>query len=905
MSLKVNKKSVKQDGGAMIPEQPGMLQQPEVDPAVQQISEFIKQSLEDGAKPEELVMSLVQQEVDQQIIGQAFMMVGYQQEDVVTLFEQVQVLAQQKQAGANEVNQNPQQLARNQQIEQRQQGPVETESIDTEISETMIAKSGIEINPKNEGKFTRWAKARGMTVKEAYNKVMSNSKAYPPSVVKMANFAKNAAGWKKEEGGEAFTAHMMYKGQQAVKANTIEDHLRLKEDGYVHADERKKARKGGDMIYPVGAATSSNALPFAMMPQANDGLELQKKEAAAAAVAAGEAGQDTDEVDFMTQFMNNMNTTLGEQNTQGDNTIKKVNNTISQGPLYVSPNLYEKDGFSLGNAFNSVLRVGNNAFSSKDLDGDGTKDGYLRDLKPKAINAKIDKYANANYNINLDDVVTEENLNNAQVAYKKFIFENPTADDQYDAVGNLVNAGLEDNNIPKIEIPQGTEEEYKDFIEKNTDLLGDTAKATYEALRKKLGFQLGGSLAKAQFSVPDSGAPFANPMEEPAEDATETLSFQEWVMQDSVGRGGANAPQEYQAYVESIGNEEQRPEASTVPLPEPAGVISPTEWDKDGDGIPDMGIDIDMGDGTGVAGDFQSAYDKVVKPTVDVDFGGVGGFAKRAYDSSLMKGFEGVSGGIIDLTANIFNPLKNRKNALNQDKDKRSRIVADELFAIETDPFNSRGTNNIQGGPKGSEADRTTGLYLNQGVVTSKMGGGTNNAGFKALPASVQHNILSNLAYGGSTGPEAYLATGGPIAGKAGLGRLIKEGVEQLPGALRKLKTYFGNSDKANPYVSFKGFGADDIPQNGPNAFNEYMNSFAMIDPAILATMTGLPFLEMFRGNSKEEGEKLKFDNEHRKSRGMTSDGATWRNQQGGETVSVDSTMLAKLIAAGADIEML
>lgn len=77
MSLKVNKKSVKQDGGAMIPTQPGMVQQPQVDPAVQQIGEFIKQSLEEGAKPEELVMSLVQQEVDQQTIGQAFMMVGY------------------------------------------------------------------------------------------------------------------------------------------------------------------------------------------------------------------------------------------------------------------------------------------------------------------------------------------------------------------------------------------------------------------------------------------------------------------------------------------------------------------------------------------------------------------------------------------------------------------------------------------------------------------------------------------------------------------------------------------------------------------------------------------------------------------------------------------------------------
>lgn len=913
MTLKVNKKSVKQQGGAMIPDQPAMQNQdpmgqmqdgammsgqPQVDPAIQQISQFLQKSLQDGARPEELVMSLIQQEVDQQSIGQAFMMVGYEQEDIVTLFEQVQKMSQERPASPSEVNQNPQELARNQQMQERQQGPVETESIETEI-EPMMGKSGIEIKPENKGKFTRWAKARGMAVQEAARKVLANKSRYPASVVKMANFAHNSAGWKKEEGGETeeFTAHMMYKGNKAVKANDLATHYKLKADGYVHKDELKKAKEGDET---EKVEVTDEMISNATVTTSEDPAWIQRL------VEQGETGTtNSTKNDYMTQFMTNMNTTIAEQNdTSGNNNISKVNNTISQGPLYISPNTYSKDGFSLGNAFNSLMRVGNNAFGNKDLDGDGRKDGYFRDFTGKMADAKVQKYLDADYTVNMDGVLSEENVNNASVAYKKFLFENPTADDQYDAVGNLVNKGLEDNNIPQIEVPQGTEEEYKDFIEKNTELLGETAKSTYEALRKKLGFKLGGSLPRAQFSVPDSGAPFANPMEgpmqAPTEDATETLTFQDWVLQDPITRGSANAQQEYQAYVdgESAGTEETQ-------IPTVANSGAPTDWDKDGDGIPDMGIDNDMGDGTGVAGDFQSAYDKVVKPTVDADFGGIKGFAKRAYNSPITKSFEGMSGGIIDLTANIANPWLERGLADEQEKDNRSRIVADELFAVETDPHNSRGTNNINGGPKGSEADRTTGLYMNQGVVTSKMGGGTNNAGFKALPTSVQHNILSNLAYGGSTGPEAYLATGGPIAGKAGLGRLLKEGVEQLPDALRKLKTFFGSSDKANPYVSFKGFGADDIPQNGPNAFNEYMNSFAMIDPAILATMTGLPFLEMFRGNRKEEEEKIEFDNEHRESRGMTSDGATWRNQKGGETVSVDPTMLAKLIAAGADIEML
>ena len=35
--------------------------------------------------------------------------------------------------------------------------------------------------------------------------------------------------------------------------------------------------------------------------------------------------------------------------------------------------------------------------------------------------------------------------------------------------------------------------------------------------------------------------------------------------------------------------------------------------------------------------------------------------------------------------------------------------------------------------------------------MNAKFGGGVNNAGFKALPPKAQHNILSNMAYGGDT----------------------------------------------------------------------------------------------------------------------------------------------------------
>ena len=176
-----------------------------VDPAIQQITEFISSSVNDGQDPTDVVVGLIQQEVDQQTIAQAFMQLGYQEEDIVALFEQVQEKSQPAPPSTpEEQTKNPQEIARNEAMVeeaemQEQQSMVAEQDA---MAQQLQAQSGIEIKPENKGKFTRWAKARGMSVSEAYNKVMSNTDNYPPSVVKMANFAKNAAGWKKEEGGD-------------------------------------------------------------------------------------------------------------------------------------------------------------------------------------------------------------------------------------------------------------------------------------------------------------------------------------------------------------------------------------------------------------------------------------------------------------------------------------------------------------------------------------------------------------------------------------------------------------------------------------------------------------------------------------------------------------------------------
>lgn len=48
-----------------MPGQPGMQQQPQVDPQVMQITEIFSTSIDEGRQPQEVLMGLMQQEVDQ------------------------------------------------------------------------------------------------------------------------------------------------------------------------------------------------------------------------------------------------------------------------------------------------------------------------------------------------------------------------------------------------------------------------------------------------------------------------------------------------------------------------------------------------------------------------------------------------------------------------------------------------------------------------------------------------------------------------------------------------------------------------------------------------------------------------------------------------------------------------
>ena len=56
-------------------------------------------------------------------------------------------------------------------------------------------EGGIHIDPSKKGTFTAAATKHGMGVQEFASKVLRNKEDYSPSLVKKANFARNASKW--------------------------------------------------------------------------------------------------------------------------------------------------------------------------------------------------------------------------------------------------------------------------------------------------------------------------------------------------------------------------------------------------------------------------------------------------------------------------------------------------------------------------------------------------------------------------------------------------------------------------------------------------------------------------------------------------------------------------------------
>lgn len=82
------------------------------------------------------------------------------------------------------------------------------------------AKSGIYIKPENKGKFTASAKAAGRTVQEHARAVLNDPNATPLQK-KRANFARNAAKWKHQDGGRLQDGGKLQDGGNIISADSV------------------------------------------------------------------------------------------------------------------------------------------------------------------------------------------------------------------------------------------------------------------------------------------------------------------------------------------------------------------------------------------------------------------------------------------------------------------------------------------------------------------------------------------------------------------------------------------------------------------------------------------------------------------------------------------------------------
>jgi hypothetical protein len=505
-------------------------------------------------------------------------------------------------------------------------------------------------------------------------------------------------------------------------------------------------------------------------------------------------------------------------NSQGVIQNPNINTNNDEGmiggsPMYVNPAAFAENGNkkNLGSIANFLLESNETLFDG-DLNSRGEKKGALRDWKTKALNNKIDKQLNANYTATLD--FSDENIGAIGNWYNQYMEENPERNELDQII----------NNIPPPEeskISKAGNQALDWMNDKGADLTG-SAKETYDALRKKLGFRYGGDLDKAQFAgqpeeFPDDQynlLPDFNP-NDPNFDMSKFLQE---------GDFGLN-----NAFPEDViaANDQLRADDAEAAYQEANRVPSADEL-----------------------------FAKINMPTVEADYGGLQGTIDRALDSNLAKGFGAISDVAVKGAGLLTDFLDTSVEDAKIDN-YNTFALADNVYGTKTNAFNKRGKTDINTGQSGSDSDKVTGLFMSKG-------GGVNNEGFKALPSAVQHNILSNLAYGGSTGPEAYLANRDMVI-KREMAK-AQDGVE-----IQKL-----SPDGKNIITEKNGM---TILTDNPYDNQDAKSQLQLLD------------LELAKLKAQAVA-KLKLQRLD-------------EQKEGGETVSVDPSMLAKLIAAGADIEML
>ena len=170
-----------QEGGMMVA---NPVAQPEVSQEEAKVMQAVAGMLMQGAQPEQVLQQLVK--------------AGVPQEASIAIIKNVM---QQMQAESVQQPGSPEQMLGMGQPSEEEMAMAQQQGMMAYGGPMQYKKGGIYIKPSKRGSFTAWAKRHDMGVQEAARHVMANKEDYSSAIVKKANFAKNAAGWKHAMGG--------------------------------------------------------------------------------------------------------------------------------------------------------------------------------------------------------------------------------------------------------------------------------------------------------------------------------------------------------------------------------------------------------------------------------------------------------------------------------------------------------------------------------------------------------------------------------------------------------------------------------------------------------------------------------------------------------------------------------
>jgi len=640
-----------QEGGQATEQVAAQPQQQSVDPAIQQISDYISQAIGQGQNAAEVVMSLVEQQVDQQTIGQALMMNGFEENDIMSLFKQMSQGQQLEEGAGGEpndianLNQTPEQLTENESMHAD-----DMSAEDTQEPGLSMGRSGIEIKPENEGKFTRWAEARGMSVQEAASKVMSNTDEYPSAVVKMANFAKNAAGWNKEYGGESYDMGGVPQGKVGAVNNVA-----VKKD------------------------MNWQKAPLYMNPMAyeysNDNFSLGK----AAAVLYGGykeflSGDDANKDGVKDGFFRDgsKKSTIRDAN-KGNYYNYKITQDAND------PNKYMADNTDLYNA-------------SKNQGNLRTVDQYGKDVLDNSrfnYNVDTNKYDVIGSSRPIDERIYNSANNKNALAGKDFNYLKQMIGDK--DTREMLRDTLDDPAAGLLSIDQ-----YGQPSSMRPGIVNPNEYNTYMGINKF------GANQKSMIPTRNNGQPIPGMINEPA--IPSIPGFVEGiglVQPDSEFKYGGNLDKA-QFGIPDLNNFFKSMGQTNYALDTQAVADAQLGKQKQ----------LSFGTQNFASEEDGSANPLFDSPTVERTNKFEGGL-NRFMDSPGVKGYGKLSNFAVQ-GAGVINDYFRDKNINQAREDNFNKLGADYQYATAEDPFNKRGMWDVNTGTAGSEGDRTTGLYMSK-----------------------------------------------------------------------------------------------------------------------------------------------------------------------------------------------